>query len=117
MSAHGRSGFQRLQPRGGIAVDPRPEHDPFPCRIAGLQAPRFLREHFDEPVGDRVVNHQAFGCPADLALVEECTEGGGLDGRVEIGIVCIALCPPGPVSSVRVPGRSPAQGPYFAGRR
>ncbi len=56
-------------------------------RVAGLQAGGLLRQPVDEVIGDRRIDHQPFGGHADLALVEERTEGGGLHRGIEIGIV------------------------------
>ena len=57
------------------------------ARIAGRQRLRLRGELGDEIVRHRIVDHDALGRHADLALVHEGAEGGGRDGRVEVGIV------------------------------
>jgi hypothetical protein len=46
-----------------------------------------LAELLDEGVGHGVDHDDPLGRHADLALVHERAEGGGLDGLVEVGVV------------------------------
>ena len=56
-------------------------------RVAGLQRRGLGGEGGDELVGDAVVDDDALGRHADLALVHEGAESGGGDRRVDVGVV------------------------------
>ena len=57
------------------------------ARIAGRQRCGALGELGDEGVGDLLVDDDALGRHADLALVDEGAEDRGVDRRVEVGVV------------------------------
>ena len=70
----------------GWQLDQRAEHD-VAARIAGRQLRGLVGELADEGVGDLLVDDDALGRHADLALVHEGAEGGGVDRAVEVGVV------------------------------
>ena len=57
------------------------------ARVAGGQRRRLGGELCDERVGDRLVDDDPLGRHADLALVHEGAEGGGVHRVVEVGVV------------------------------
>ena len=82
----GRILDQRIHPLGRGAIEQRAEHD-MGARIAGLQGLRLGREFGDEFIRDRFIDDDAFGRHADLALVHIGAERGGVDRRIDVGVV------------------------------
>ena len=56
-------------------------------RIAAGQRLHLGDEFLRERVGHLFVDDDAFGRHADLPLIHECAEGGGIDGGIEVGVV------------------------------
>ncbi len=64
----------------------RTQHDIALARIAARERGNALRELVRERIGDLLVADHALGRHADLALIRERTEHGGIDGLIEIRI-------------------------------
>ena len=71
----------------GRGVDDAAERGLARRRVAGLQALGFRCERRDELVGDRLVDDDALGRHADLALVHERAESGRGDRRPDVRVV------------------------------
>ena len=78
---------QRCHALGRRAVDQRAQDRLALARVADGERLGLGGEALDEGVGDLLVDDDALGRHADLALVGEGAEGRGVDGLVEIGVV------------------------------
>ena len=77
---------QSVHPLRRAEVEQRAENDVAP-RIAGHQCFGFGREFGDEFVRHRLVDDHALGRHANLALIHVGAERGGVDGRIDVGVV------------------------------
>jgi AraC-like DNA-binding protein len=75
------------QPLDRLRVDDRPQHYIGLGRITHRELGSLGGQLADESVRDLFVEHEALGGHADLALIHEGAESGGIDGGVEIGVV------------------------------
>ena len=72
---------------GRVEPDQRSERGLGQARVAGDERSRLARQRIDERVRDALVDDDALRRHANLALVHEGAEGGGLHGLAEIGVV------------------------------
>ena len=70
-----------------VAIDDRPDHAGRIVALANHQILRASDEFLYEFVVDRILDHQAIGDHADLALMDELAPDAGFDRIVDIGIV------------------------------
>jgi len=78
-------GDQRLHFLRRVAADQRAEHD-MAAGIAGWQLAGAGRQLGEELISDRLVDDDPLRRHADLTLVHECAEDGGIDRAVDIGV-------------------------------